>query len=151
MEEGERSTQYFLGLEKSRQKSNTIRSLKSGDLVVTSDDELLELAANFYDELYKSRNVSNTSISQYLESVTINRKLAEYEKQSIEGKITHSECEKALKLLKLNKSPGLDGIPSEFYVKFWNIIGSTVIASYNESYDEGQLSDTQRSAVITLI
>ena len=51
----------------------------------------------------------------------------------------------------MNKSPGLDGIPSEFYIKFWNQICNVVVGSFNESYKDGQLSESQRSAVISLI
>ena len=54
-------------------------------------------------------------------------------------------------MLKTNKSPGLDGIPSEFYHAFWEKINTIIVESFNESYEEGQLSDTQRTAVISLI
>ena len=54
-------------------------------------------------------------------------------------------------MLTFNKSPGLDGIPAEFYRKFWGKTGNVIVDSFNESYDEGQLSESQRSDVISLI
>ena len=36
--------------------------------------------------------------------------------------------------MKLDKSPGLDWILSEFYNTFWHILGSFLIKIYNESF-----------------
>ena len=53
VEEGEQSTKYFLGLEKSRQNFNCINSLKdSCGLSVTSDKEILEIARGFFIQNY---------------------------------------------------------------------------------------------------
>lgn len=57
----------------------------------------------------------------------------------------------ALKNTKNNKSPGLDGIPYEFYKFFWNDIGEYLLASLNYSYEQGQLSINQRQGVISLL
>ena len=53
--------------------------------------------------------------------------------------------------MKLNKSPGNDGLSVEFYLKFWPVIGDLVLASFNEAFKHGELSTCQRQAVITLI
>ena len=37
--------------------------------------------------------------------------------------LLNKECEKALKIMGNDKSPGLDGIPTEFYKTFWPNIG----------------------------
>ena len=56
-----------------------------------------------------------------------------------------------LKEMKLNKSPGNDGLSTEFYVLFWSVIGDIVVEALNESYTKGELSSSQKQAVITLI
>ena len=53
--------------------------------------------------------------------------------------------------LKLNRSPGLDGLPAEFYKQFWNVIGTLIVDAFDESFEDQQLSESQRIAVITLI
>ncbi len=53
--------------------------------------------------------------------------------------------------MKQNKSPGLDGITTEFYQTFWPLIGKLVVDSFNESYHIGKLTDSQRKCVISLI
>lgn len=50
-----------------------------------------------------------------------------------------------------NKAPGLDGLPSEFHVAFFNNIVEILIESYNFSFCKGLLSQSQRYRVITLV
>ena len=50
-----------------------------------------------------------------------------------------------------NKSPGNDGLSKEFYVCFFNEIHSYLLQALNMSFREGQLSSSQRQAVIVLI
>ena len=53
--------------------------------------------------------------------------------------------------MKLNKSPGLDGLPVEFYITFWPEICDMLLESYNYSMENGLMSNSQRNGVITLI
>ena len=50
-----------------------------------------------------------------------------------------------------NKSPGNDGLSIEFYKFFWPEIGTLLVDSLNYSYIHGELSNSQKEAVITLI
>ena len=43
--------------------------------------------------------------------------------EKCEGLVTKYECFEAIKSMKRNKSPGLDGITIEFYEHFWPLIG----------------------------
>ena len=152
IEDGEKSTSFFLGLENSRQKKNVLKVIKQKGETHTSSEALLNAAAaDFYDELYKSCKPKSNDISHYLQNLTNLKRLTDIERDSIEGKITLAEASNAIKCLKPNKSPGLDGIPAEFYVKFWDKIGNIIVNSFNESYDDGILSESQRQAVISLI
>ena len=56
-----------------------------------------------------------------------------------------------LKTLPLNKTPGLDGLPTEFYIVFFEDIVDMLMASYNFSFNNGLLSQSQRNGVITLL
>eukprot|EP00057_Strongylocentrotus_purpuratus_P026288 XP_011680762.1 PREDICTED: uncharacterized protein LOC583642 [Strongylocentrotus purpuratus] len=53
--------------------------------------------------------------------------------------------------MKHNKSPGLDGLPVEFYIVFWKDISDMLIDSFNFSLQNGLMSSSQRNGVITLI
>ena len=50
-----------------------------------------------------------------------------------------------------NKSPSNDGLPKEFYFRFFDLIGENLCNCLNENYKIGQLTNSQRQAVITLI
>ena len=68
-----------------------------------------------------------------------------------EGLISKKECKKVLNSFLLNKVPGNDGLPIEFYKTFWDLTGDPLVASFNESFAKGTISPSQRQAVITLI
>ena len=53
--------------------------------------------------------------------------------------------------MKNGKSPGNNGLSTEFYVCFFDEINQFLIKTLNESFNVGQLSTSQRQAVITLI
>ena len=50
-----------------------------------------------------------------------------------------------------NKSPGNDGLSVEFYLAFWPLFGNLVVDSLNYAFEYGELSNSQKQAVITLI
>ena len=51
-----------------------------------------------------------------------------------------------------NKSPGLDGLPAEFYIVFFHDIADLlIIASLNFSFEQGILSPSQRNGLVTLL
>ena len=50
-----------------------------------------------------------------------------------------------------NKTPGNDGIQIEFYRKFWHLISEPFTKCANECFEKGEVSLSQKQAVITLI
>ena len=50
-----------------------------------------------------------------------------------------------------NKSPGNDGLTKEFYEGFWDEIKELLIAFATEAKYRGELSISQRQAIIELI
>ena len=60
-------------------------------------------------------------ISSFLNDLNIPQ-LSKEQKNSCEGLISSEECSKLLDSFQSNKSPGSDGIPAEFYRKFWPLI-----------------------------
>ena len=51
----------------------------------------------------------------------------------------------------INKTPGLGGIPVEFYVENWDIITDDILALYETVLHTGQLGKSQNRGVITII
>ena len=78
-------------------------------------------------------------------------KLSESDRSICEGKSTLNECWLALSSMKHGKSPGNDGLTKGFYVCFLEEWGWLVCKTLNFSFDNGELSASQKQAVITLI
>ena len=77
--------------------------------------------------------------------------LTDEQKLSCEGSITEEACVKALQSFRGNRAPGNDGLPIEFYSKFWEIISKPFVNCVNEIFTSGEMSRSQKQAVITLI
>ena len=152
LEDNEKSSKYFLNLEKSRQNSKVIHELKVNDKIVTSNIDILNAQCKFYETLYTSDNINNKDYSSsYLNNTTFDKILTDDMSNQCEGIFTYEEASEALKNMKQNKSPGLDGLTVEFYEQFWNILGILVLNSLNKGYITGELSHTQKQSVFSLI
>ncbi len=77
--------------------------------------------------------------------------LSDLEADLCEGKVTEDECNAVVKNLSKNKAPGYDGLPSEFYQVLWPYIKSLLVKSFNEAFDEGELSESHKYIIISLI
>ena len=67
-----------------------------------------------------------------------------------EGFLSLDECFSALSGMAKRKAPGLDGLPAEFYVKFWNVLDSDLVDVLNSCYRSGAMTLSQRRGVISL-
>ena len=152
LEEGERPTKYFFNLEKKNISNNTIKELKTKDGVyVNSNKEILEEQYKFYNQLYEADNINEENIKKYLSNINNLNILNENEVKLLEGEISENECKIALKNMKLNKSPGSDGIPVEFYLTFWEDVKQMLLESINSAYHMGELSPSQKKGILSLI
>ena len=73
--------------------------------------------------------------------------MSEKDKSICDGEITVTECSDAVNEMKLNKSPGLDGLSVEFYRTFWDKLKYFLIKTYTKVYNENLLTYSQRSSV----
>ena len=49
-----------------------------------------------------------------------------------------------------NKSPGNDGLAKDFYDVFWEDLKIPLISSFKSAFNKGELSNSQKQAVIKL-
>ena len=75
--------------------------------------------------------------------------LDEQARKECEGLSSSAECFESLKTMAPNKSPGTDGLPTEFYKVFWKDIEQFLLNALNCAYTKGSLSITQRMGLIT--
>ena len=51
----------------------------------------------------------------------------------------------------MRKTRGPDGLPKEFYVKFWEILGPHLLDLYNFSFELGHFSESTQSSITRLV
>ena len=148
-----KNSKYFYNLEKGNHIfKKHIRKLRLSGVITTNPFEILTAEKNYYENLYNSRREVS---EQYAPCFRYNDlpipTLSPYHRELGEGLITLEECTEILNYFPLNKVPGNDGLPIEFYKTFWSAIGEPLVKCFNESFEKGKMSSSQRQVVITLI
>ena len=152
-EMGEKNNKYFLNLENSNKTKSSVRKILTTDGALTSDPKkIMNELELYYSNLYDGRNSADTqTISSFINDLTDVPFLAEEKRNVCEGILRYDECYNVLQTFQKNKSPGNDGLTAEFYLAFWPLLGKLVVDSLNYAFEYGELSNSQKQAVITLI
>ena len=127
-EHGERSTKYFLNLEKRNHVRKHKRKLVSIGCVITTDPfNILNEQKRFYNDLYKSKllDTNHEAVKTFLSNFNVPT-LSEEQKRFCEGEISLEELKAVLDSFQSNKTPGNDGIPIEFYKVCWDLISDSL-------------------------
>ena len=149
-EEGERNSKYFFNIEKRNSFKKSINKLKTSATTTTEDQkEILDEMKSFYKDLYSKQDLEDGS--NFLNNLDLPSKMPQNTKNLLMTDIELDEVEKSMKMMQLNKSPGEDGLPIEFYRAFWDEIKTHLFNSYKYSLTNGNLSITQKRGVISLL
>ena len=154
-EQGEKSSKFFLNLEKKNSINNTVKKLlienNSQDTEIVDKNQILDNLHHFYSNLFQRKSKMNTEqCDQFLSTIDVPN-ISEQQKVSCEHDITMDELAYSLNGMHKKKTPGNDGLTSEFYIKFWDHIKNTFFSSVQFSFQVGFLSTSQRQAIIKLI
>ena len=82
---------------------------------------------------------------------SIEKHLSVLQQQSGKGFLSLQELTNSVKGLNLGKSPGSDGLSVEFYLHFWEILGSLLLRVANKCFRDGDLCDSMKGSVTRLI
>lgn len=118
---GEKSTKYFLNLEKRHYTNKQIPKLVLEDATeITNQKDIIKEQERFYEKLYTSRETQLTldHSTTFFNQDSIRSKWTHAEKDCCEANISAEECLYALKSMGDGKSPGMDGFIVEFYKFF---------------------------------
>ncbi len=133
--EGEKCNRFFFNLEKSRGKAETIKELKNKDgQSVFNAGEILKEINDFYEKLFKSERVDEGKMNVLLQQIT--REVGEKDKTDCEKEIETEEIIQAINLLRVKKSPGIDGIGNEFYKVFKEKLSVILKEIYDDVFRE---------------
>ena len=156
--EGERVSAYLIKQQAKVKAGKMITSLKSeenimdnlsSDVILKGKDRIKMYIEKYYEKLYQEENFEMDYQEWFLNFV--NKTLTENEINSLGTNVTSTEIFNAIKDMNVNKAPGLDGIPIEFYLKYWDIIKDDIIEIITNIIDGTLLNENQSKAIITLI
>ena len=154
--EEEEASLYYHGRERKNAGSNSISRLKrktDGVVSIVHKKEDIESdIIRFFDPIFAGNDLkedgSDTGVSfkqdsKYLDSFLRNLSvLTEEDKASLNKPISWEEFKSVFKKLPQHKSPGSDGLPYEFYVKLFHIIGETLFEVYLCVFDCNELTES---------
>ena len=153
VEEGEKNTSYFLRLERANYKNKHIEQLMdpSNKSVITEPEKILNLQRDFYKKLFTDNsNDNNEAERELFQSVELPH-ISNVEKLKCDNIFTEPELTKSIKSMKNGRSPGTDGLTSEFYKLFYIDIKHILLSSINYELQTGKLSIEKRRGILTLI
>jgi len=130
----------FFRQEKARKPPSTITGLKDFtldqqgkvqylDREVTDRAGLQQTAVRFYSTLHRKRGTVRADQDTLLNPGATSWQPAE--SQRLDGLVQVGEAAKAVRSLDNGKTPGLDGLPAEFYKMFWKVIGEDIVDALN--------------------
>ena len=129
-------------------ESNILDNL-AGGTVLTNKDSIELYVRKYYQKLYKEEPFDRNEQDFFLN--LIQKSLTEDDIDILNREVTQSEIHNAIKNMNLNKSPGIDGLPTEFYLCFWNLIKNEITQIVKNNINGLVLGENQKKAVITLI
>ena len=70
---------------------------------------------------------------------------------NLDAPISLEELKEAAVTMQRNKSPGIDGIPTELYITFWDKLGPLMLDMVRTSIDEGFSRDVNLALISLLL
>ena len=153
MEEGEKSSKFFLGLEKSRAMNNTIFELNVAGKKIFGETEILKEIGNYYEKLYMEENETNSNLdrfNEYIDDLVIPT-ISKEDSEACEEEITMEEMGEAILKMNNGSAPGSDGIPVEFYKIFFNDIKHILFDTFRFSFQNSTLPISQQKGIVSLL
>ena len=157
--EEEKGSLYHVARE-SKNRKNNIHALKVNNAVVENQKDIEETVTSFFHALfngYHDAKLENkgaaftpdySNLNKYLSGLG---SLSAIESNSMHDDIKMDELDEILKNCKNNKSPGLDGLPYEFYKAVWPVIGHKMRDIFQCQLNRNSLVTSNKMGVTRLV
>lgn len=148
--EGEKCTKFFFDLEKKRGKAETIKEIrgKNGE-IVEGNEKILEEIKYFYEDLFSARGVEEEEKKKLLNQIKV--KVSEEDKKECDQEIREEEIERAINQLNKKKSPGIDGLGTEFYICFKEVLVKILKEVFKDTFEKEEINERTRMGLMKLI
>ena len=146
--EGEKSTKYFLSLEKLNYNKKSMNMLQDENdgTIVTDQMQILEMQRCYYERLY----TSDSNVHFQLVNDT-NIKISDIERGKLDNKVLKPEIRASLMSMQNDKAPGCDGLTVNFYKHFWNLLENAYFEMINTAIAEKCMPLSSMKGTISLL
>lgn len=117
--------------------------------VVTGAEEMVRVATDHFKSVFKLQEVDVGGGEVFLNLLT--QRVPTEITQAMETPLTLKELEGALRSMNRRRVPGIDGLPAEFYLRFWGLLGPTVLEVLTVILHTGKLGRSMAKGVISLL
>ena len=148
-EEGERSSKYFLSLEKRNVARKTVQYIENEGQIIAQPKAVLSLFTQALQSKYSSKE--EVEPNKIFIRRNLSERLTEDEKTALDAELTLEDFSAALQSMKKGKTPGSNGFSVDFFRSFWKQLGIFLYRAFKLSYTEGTILGTHRESLITLI
>ena len=137
-------------MEKIKSEGNIIRSLYDKNGVQQCEtSQVLKITEDYYSDLFRAGKTNKRYQSKILSKTKV--RISQNQQSFYDKDFELTELEKGMKKLLIGRSPGVDGLPVEFYRKMWPNIELDFLEMVKEVRNTKNLSDSQKKGVIRLI
>ena len=118
--------------------------------------QINDIYREYFEQLYQSdittpnHDSTNQKAELFLKNINIPT-VADKDQKNLEQEITGEDINSGIRQMAAGKSPGIDGLPQEFYLAFQNKLTPLLISHYNEVLQNGFFSPSSNTASIILI
>lgn len=114
-----------------------LMNLKLSNANISSDPLLMRNEAiTFYTEFFSAADVNEGCQVEIFEGLP---QLDESQAAALDGPITMEETTVDVQQLNSGRAPGIEGMPSDFYKKFWPLFGEDLHAVFKTCLEKGRL------------
>ena len=149
-EEGERSSKYFLGLEKRNAMRKSVTALRNGDQILTRTSAILDAFTDNLSSKYNKNHSIPESADMFIKK-NVSASLTEQERKVLDMPLSYEELTKAVARIKKGKSPGSNGYTSTFFKYFWNRLGPFLYRAFYFCFQTNQMVPSHREGIVTMI
>jgi exonuclease III len=142
-------SKQYLQIEQNIQSSRQIHKITDGEGKTQKDTPNIGQAfRNYYSGLYEEEATDEhiqDDLMQYA------KRLEDEDRDKLDTPLTLAELRQAVNGMAKEKSPGPDGLTSEFYQHFFPILGQLLLRVYENSFANNRLPPSLNTSYITLI
>ena len=119
------------------------------NIILNNQKSITEYVTNYYSYVYDNINTDKCKQEWFLNFV--DTCVSDCDNVMLTAQISDDEIYHILKSFETNKSPGIDGLPAEFYIRFFHIIKEQFCNMIRNSFEIGKLTLSQRKAILILL